>query len=275
MGNGCSRLRVPGLRLGGTSFLRHDRYVPAVRFAAEICDDIALLLFETGMQDEYLISAEEIREIAALAAGEGVSFNIHLPVDGDFATLSAARRMTDKVLRAVERTLPLCPHTFVLHVDFPELAGTGRLPEPAARAWTTRALEELTTALPSPDMLALENLETFPFDFLTTWLQETDCSRCFDIGHVWKDGQRPEALLNDWLPRTRLCHLHGLHYGKNGVRDHKSLCHMPSETLDALLFPLWESAFSGVVTLELFSFDDFTTSHRTLLDAYERYCSRS
>ncbi|MEG1609982.1 MAG: cobamide remodeling phosphodiesterase CbiR [Bilophila sp.] len=265
-----ARLRVPGMRLGCTSFLLHDRYVPAVRFAATYCDDIALLLFETGKNDEYLISAAEIREIAAFADGEGLSFNVHLPVDANFATQANARRLTDKALRALERTQPLHPHTVVLHVDFPELAGTGQQPAPTAHDWTARALEELANALPSPERLALENLEGFLPDFLAKWLEGTPYSRCFDIGHIWKDGQRPEALLADWLPRTRLCHLHGLKHRADGVRDHQSLCTMPPETLDALLHPLWRTAFDGVVTLEVFTLEAFVTSHQTLLDSYER-----
>lgn len=39
---------IPNIRLGATSFLLHETYVPAVRFAAERCDDVALLLVEPG-----------------------------------------------------------------------------------------------------------------------------------------------------------------------------------------------------------------------------------
>lgn len=42
------RYAVPGIRLGGTSFLLHESYVPAVRFTAERCEDVALLLLETA-----------------------------------------------------------------------------------------------------------------------------------------------------------------------------------------------------------------------------------
>ena len=43
---------LPNMRLGATSFLLHETYVPAVRFAAERCDDVALLLLETGGSGE-------------------------------------------------------------------------------------------------------------------------------------------------------------------------------------------------------------------------------
>lgn len=43
---------IPNMRLGATSFLLHETYVPAVRFAAERCDDVALLLVEPGERNE-------------------------------------------------------------------------------------------------------------------------------------------------------------------------------------------------------------------------------
>ena len=39
---------LPHIRLGGTSFLLHEEYVPALRFAAARCEDIALLLLQAG-----------------------------------------------------------------------------------------------------------------------------------------------------------------------------------------------------------------------------------
>ena len=53
---------IPNMRLGATSFLLHETYVPAVRFAAERCDDVALLLVEPGERNEYLATPGEIAE---------------------------------------------------------------------------------------------------------------------------------------------------------------------------------------------------------------------
>ena len=50
---------IPNMRLGATSFLLHETYVPAVRFAAERCDDVALLLVEPGERNEYLATASK------------------------------------------------------------------------------------------------------------------------------------------------------------------------------------------------------------------------
>ena len=70
---------IPNMRLGATSFLLHETYVPAVRFAAERCDDVALLLVEPGERNEYLATPGEIAEIGRIIAGEGVTLHVHLP----------------------------------------------------------------------------------------------------------------------------------------------------------------------------------------------------
>lgn len=56
---------IPNMRLGATSFLLHETYVPAVRFAAERCDDVALLLVEPGERNEYLATPGRNRSKSA------------------------------------------------------------------------------------------------------------------------------------------------------------------------------------------------------------------
>lgn len=344
---------APGLKLGGTSFLLHAGYVPAMRFAAERCEDVALLLMETGEKGELLATAEEIREIGRIVRGEGVSLHVHLPTEATFGTPENARAVVDKAVRAIERSAPLEPHTFVLHVDFPELrgkllgkgggradcgqgngpAGPGANGTPLCKgvteeqfAQTAEALRQIAACLPLPEQLAIENLETFPTGFWDGWLEGTPYSRCLDIGHVWKDGGDPAPLLAAWLPRVRLIHLHGLRPREEGPqpvgkgvgvlpastdaggaasvstagsalpvsadvsgqaplpgpaygllqpfwpcpRDHTSLRFMPPQCLDAVLHPLWDTGFAGVLNLEVFSFDDFVASHAAIMQSWER-----
>ena len=143
---------IPHLKLGGTSFLLHADYIPAMRFAAERCEDVALLLMETGEHGENLPSPEEIKEIGRIADGEGTSLHVHLPTDADFGTPEDTRTMVANVLSAIERGMPLQPHTFVLHVDFPLLRGKLLNKNTASddegltkeqRCWTTEALREI------------------------------------------------------------------------------------------------------------------------------------
>lgn len=289
---------IPRIRLGGTSFLLHTGYIPAVRFAAERCEDVALLLMETGTCGEYLVSPGEIKEIGRICAGEGASLHVHLPTDGDFGTPEDAQAMVAKVRSVVERSAPLNPHTFVLHVDFPSLRGVLlNNPNPQDSLtreqihWTREALQEIAACLPSPEKLAVENLETFPTALWDNWLHDSPYSRCLDIGHIWKDGGDPAPVLTQWLSRVRVIHLHGLEprgektprtsgsphplqiFGPN-PRDHKSLQLMSPEHVDAVMHPLWQIGFAGVLTLEVFSFEDFTASHTVLLQSWERYIKK-
>lgn len=277
-----AKYTVPGLKLGCTSFVRPDGYVPGVRFAAECCEDVTILLFETGEDGACTVSAREIREIARIGAGEGTSFTVHLPADADFGTPGGAQRLVRGALAAVERTAPLHPRAFVLHVELPAYCESGSERRPAETAAplemerVTRALERIGAALPTPDSLALENLEGYSADFLEPWLEGTPWTRCFDIGHIWKDefragGRAPELLLRPWLPRTRLCHLHGVRSDRGRLCDHTSLRFMTPAKLDAVLHPLWGAGFAGVITLEVFSVDNLKTSHQAMLESYARF----
>lgn len=286
---------IPHLKLGGTSFLLPTDYIPGVRFAAEHCEDVALLMLETGEHGENLATPAELAEIARIMDGEGASLHVHLPTDADFDTPHNARAMVAAVRDVAERTARLRPHTFVLHVDFPSLY-KGRpdwiAPDDSLsaeqRQWTAEALVEIASCLPSPAHLAIENLEALPTTFWDAWLDGTPYSRCLDVGHIWKIGGDPAPVLEDWLPRVRVIHLHGLEprtnppsgkaaaLGADGhptcwPRDHKSLRLMSAPQIDAVMHPLWRHGFTGVLNLEVFSFDDFTVSHAALLQSWERY----
>ncbi len=281
---------IPHLTLGCTSFLLPSKYVPAVRFAAERCEDVALLTLESGEHGEYFPTLREVREIARIIDGEGASLHVHLPTDADFDTPQSARAVVAKVREAVERTERLRPHSFVLHVDFSSLHG--RAPDHIAqggvtaeqRQWTAEALAEIAAFLPAPDMLAVENLDAFPTNFWDAWLDGAPYSRCLDVGHIWKVGGDPAPVLAAWLPRVRVIHLHGVEpravaadassSGRAPVRwprDHKSLRFMAPNRIDAVMHPLWQQGFSGVLNLEVFRLEDFTVSHAALLQSWERY----
>lgn len=260
--------RVPGLRIGGTSFMVKDDYVPAVRACARYADDLSLLLLEAGERGKWLLPRAQILELKAISEGEGLTWNVHLPTDGDFGTPERARTFTENVWRAIDLTRELSPHTWVLHVVTDKTPSSTMRPPlaDAERALILHALREIGSALPSPRHLALENLERHPLDYLDPLIEQTQFSRCFDIGHVWKEGEFPEKLLPLWRERIRMCHIHGLH-----GRDHKSLHHMPAERLDALLHPMWSTGFDRLLTIEVFSLQDYQTSCRAMRDSYARY----
>ena len=114
-----ARYECPGFTLGCTSFVRPASYVEGVRFGAALCRDVSVLLFESGAHGECPLTEREAREIARIGDGEGTTFSVHLPVDGDFSTPESALRVQRGALAAVDRAAPLRAHSFVLHVAFP------------------------------------------------------------------------------------------------------------------------------------------------------------
>jgi len=291
---------VPGLTLGCTSFLVQEPFIPGFRFAAELCQDVALLMVTVGEKGEYLPTKEDIREISRICDGEGVSLHIHLPTDADFDTLEGARHMVRDVQMCLERAGTLPAHSFVLHVNLPSQSRTpydlAPRPELSAelKAWTHEALHDIAALLPSPEQLAVENLETFPLNLWDQWVDNAPYSRCLDVGHVWKDGFDPAPLMELWLPRIRVIHLHGLMpRPAQGLatpppttlggrlrslfgpwpKDHTTLSLMPPDCLDAVIHPLWRLGYTGIVNLEIFDINDFTASHEALMRSWERWQS--
>ena len=201
-----------GFTLGCTSFVRPASYVEGVRFGAALCRDVSVLLFESGAHGECPLTEREAREIARIGDGEGTTFSVHLPVDGDFSTPEGALRVQRGALAAVDRAAPLRAHSFVLHVAFPACTAEGRAVTGAEAARAAAVLESIGRALPSPGCLALENLEGYGPGFLDPWLNGAHAgpapgwARCADIGHLWKDfrqggrsasrpGERPAGRL--------------------------------------------------------------------------------
>lgn len=264
------KYRLPRMKLGTTSFLVQDYYIPAIRYVSAICDDIALLVAEPGEKGENLITEKEVREAARIANGEGVSFNIHLPTESHFETEKSIRHLTRQMEVVIDRVRMLEPHSWVLHVEYPSLTNQNEYPDKESRERTADALARIASFLPSPEHLCLENLETFPIDFWDEWLAGTSYSRCLDIGHIWKEGLLPEDYWERWKPRIRMCHLHGL-----GTRDHQSVANMPEERIDGIMHPLWKDGFNGAITLEVFKVGEFKTSYEALMASYQRYIRKN
>lgn len=128
----------------------------------------------------------------------------------------------------------------------------------AISAWFDRAalaLESLGDWAGDCGLLAIENLDGYPPHFSFPLLERVSAAQCIDIGHLWKDGVNPSAYLNACLPRTRVIHLHGI-----SERDHQSLAHMPAHNIDEVINQLLSTPYAGIVTLEVFSESDLSSS---------------
>jgi sugar phosphate isomerase/epimerase len=244
-------------RLGTTSYIIPDDILPNVRYLAGQVQDIELVLFEVDDSSNNLPSAEVIAELIQLADEHQLTYTVHLPLDlrlgadGDEQHVSLI-----KARKVIDRTRALKPWAYVMHLDGREVKAD---PAPEALThWQTqsrRALELVADWAGGTDRLAVENLETYPPDFVLPVIDRVPVGRCVDVGHLWLDGHDPVPYLREALPRTRVIHLHGV-----AERDHQSLAHLPAEKIDPVMDLLLRARYRGVLTLEVFGEDDFYSS---------------
>jgi sugar phosphate isomerase/epimerase len=126
------------------------------------------------------------------------------------------------------------------------------------------ALEMVVGWLDDPARLCIENVEAWNPDAFAPVLDAVPVSRTVDVGHLWLRGEDPLQRLASWIDRTRVVHLHGV-----TERDHKSLVHVPAAQLDPIVAFLVQR-FTGVVTLEVFSQEDFLSSQAALTASLAR-----
>jgi adenosylcobalamin phosphodiesterase len=253
-------------RLGTTSYIIPADILPNARFLAGKIRDIELILFEVDDGLNNLPSPEVIGELSQIARQHDLTYTVHLPLDlklGEDG--SKCDQSLIKAQRVIECTRGLDPWAYVLHLDGKSV----RTSTDAAliKRWqdqSVRALEIVSDWAGEPEKLAVENLETYPLDFIQPVLDRIPVSRCVDIGHLWLDGYDPIPYLRSAMPRTRVIHLHGI-----AERDHRSLAFAPQEKVRAVWDELIRTKYAGVLTLEIFSEEDFVSS----LEVIERLSS--
>ena len=253
-------------RVGATSYVIPDHILPNVEYLAPLVDDVELVLFETDEYGSNLPDASVIERLLELAAEHDLTYTVHLPLDLRLGEHDAPDDVSlVKALRVIDATRELHPYAYVLHLDGETLLDS---PAPAlVGAWQERSLRALALVcgwLDRPELLCIENVEGWDPEFFAPLLDRLPVSRVVDVGHLWLQGVDPAADLERWSDRTRVVHLHGI-----AGRDHSSLAGVSSAVLDPVVDVLIRR-FTGVVTLEVFSLDDFTGS----LDAFGRSLER-
>ena len=156
-------------------------------------------------------------------------------------------------------------YAYIAHLDAQEPLQTG-----SWAAWRESCLEglvELASEAGGPERIAIENLERWDHQEMLPLLERLPLNFCLDIGHLWLRGADVPFWIQRLAPRTRVVHLHGI-----AERDHKSLTHVPPEHLRAALDALAQADFAGVMTLEVFSVEDFFSSRELVLRWKEARC---
>ena len=257
------------IRLGTTSYILPADIIPNIRYLAGKVSDIELVLFESqGMSN--LPDAESVKVMKALAEEHHLTYTVHFPLDiypGSFEG-PVRRRAVDTLLRVVDLTRDLPVFSYVLHLT-PE--GFGEVPSVNVPLWLGQLEKSLGELLAGSGlegrMFSCETL-SYPFSIVLPLVEEFSTSVTLDIGHVWRMGYDAVPVADELLPLARVIHLHGV----EGTHDHQSLLKGDRGQIGAFLKQLVrQDALDGmerVLTLEIFSEDDFSTSKELLLHSY-------
>lgn len=248
-------------RIGTTSYIIPADIIPNLHYLAGKVQDVELVLFEVDDGPNNLPTPAQVDEMNRLALEHGLTYTVHLPLDLRLADDGSLRHVSlEKARRVIECARPLAPWAYILHLDG-KAARDNPSPESYAR-WLEQAeisLQQVGDWAGGLEKLAVENLEGYPLNFYEAVFERIPVSRCVDVGHLWLDGHDPLPYLRRALSRTRVLHIHGL-----AERDHRSLAFAAPGQLHAVLEELLQADYRGVLTVEVFSEEDFLTSLEAL-----------
>lgn len=261
-------------RLGTTSYIRPAPVIDNVRHLAPLVDDIEIVLFESP-EMSLQPSADEIRQIADIAAPNDLTFTIHMPLDARLGSPDRATRekSVEKCAMIVELTRSLNPFAYIVHLDMEQgerntKVGDRPLAGPALDDWLTAVDESISQLLRCgvrPEMICVETL-FYPIRLVEKVVFEHGLSVCLDIGHIILSGESLEAHLDRYFDRTRVIHLHGIINGK----DHCDLTGLAKPVLSGLVSRLEAGAARPrVLTMEVFEEGDFMRSMR-IMEAFSK-----
>jgi sugar phosphate isomerase/epimerase len=251
-------------KVATTSYIFPDHILPNVAQLIQFFDEIELVLFESEGEDN-LPEETEINVLRKISLHEKVKFNIHLPIDillGD--ENEETRYKGISVIRKVmERTFPLNPSLYTLHLDLRNETGQDHSDIKAWKSRTIQSLEDIMEQGIEPNRISIETL-SYPFEWIEDIVDTFGFSICLDIGHILIYGQNLRLYFDKYLANTSIIHLHG---HENGV-DHLGIDRLSEENLKLILPRLYD--YKGIVSLEVFSIDDLQRSLIVLEERWKR-----
>lgn len=239
-------------KLGTTSFIYQDGYVPNVKKLGPYLDEIELLLFES--KSSSLLKKNDIDELSLLSKKFDLTYNIHLPTDISFGhkDQSVRQHAVETILRVLDLTSPLSPSTFTLHLSYDEASRD----KDNVKKWqelTFETIRQLINSGVKTEEISIENLN-YPFQWVEEIVRDFKFTICMDIGHLIVCGADINTFFNSYFKKISIIHLHGVENG----RDHLSLERLPKKRAGEIIEIL--NKYSKVLSLEVFSYDDLTTS---------------
>jgi len=240
-------------KIGTTSFIYPDGYIPNVVTLGPFLEEIELLLFESAPENNLPTEAE-ISKLGLLAEKYQITYNIHLPIDlylGD-ENITRRNQAVESIIRISELVSPLSPSTCTLHLIYHWKTDNST----QLKIWQQNIYHSLSCLMDAginADDITIENLN-YPFEWLGTIFSDFNFRVCLDFGHIFRYAQDVDIILDNYGERITLIHLNGF----EGNRDHISLDRLSPGQLGQITRVL--QIFSGTVSVEVFSFDDLKSS---------------
>ena len=214
-------------------------------------------MFESQKADS-IPSKAVIAELGQMGREFGLSYNVHLPTDIFISDRNSERQKIalETMARTIDRVNPLDPSALILHLPYCEKSFS----DPDVRNWQNRVfqnLSKLISAVQSNKIIAIETLE-YPLEMLENIILELDLSICLDLGHLMVYDHDVLDVFEQYNSRTSVLHLHGVENG----HDHLALERLSDKLFEPALVIL--NKFIGVVSLEVFSFENLVASLKYL-----------
>jgi len=240
-------------KLGTTSFIYPDDYIPNAAMLGPYVDEIELLIFESAWPDS-IPSIETIEKLGNIGKESGLKYNIHLPTDVSLTDSDLkVREHGIKILRQViERTSPLCPSTYTLHLPFNKKSDNDKdIKKRLDNA--CKSIEKILLEGIKSSLISVETLD-YPFDWIKPVICDLNLSICMDIGHLFLYNFDPEAFYNEHFDKISIIHLHGV----RDNQDHIALDKLSQERMQIAMKIL--KRFKGIVSMEVFSYKNLVPS---------------
>jgi len=236
-----------------TSFIYPDHYIPNVKMLGPYMDEIELLLFESQGVDA-LPSRKVITELSRLAGEFALRYNVHLPTDISISDRNPARQQyaVETMIRVMDLVRPLDASALILHVPYSEESYDAHIVE----NWRDRVrqnLAKILSAAQKQDIIAIETLD-YPLELLEDIILDLDYMICLDLGHLMVYDYDLIEVFNKYSSKTPILHLHGV----ENAFDHTTLDRLSEQLASTVLQIL--KRFTGVVSLEVFSFENLNSS---------------
>jgi sugar phosphate isomerase/epimerase len=221
---------------------------------APYLDEIELVLFESGEEDN-LPSVDDVKQLVSIAADTGLSYNVHLPLDiflgdSDPGVREHGVRCVQKIIGL---TTPLEPSTYIIHFELRKPDGRNYEDLEGWKEQLGHSIEAILNTGVASSRIAVETLH-YPFEHVEDIVEGLGLSVCLDLGHLIAQSYSVSGYAERYFEKTPVVHLHGARNGK----DHRSLDVLDKKVLKRSCAVL--RGFSGVVSIEVFSFHDLSAS---------------